>query len=149
MALDKDQFRFAVSEVLKTGQQYSLAAVNLLLGTAAVESNFGTYLFQKNGPALGVFQMEPATHNDIWKNYLAGRQWLIDDFNLKKCIGRLIYDLRYSVAMTRIHYLRVPKLLPDHKDINGMAKYWKKYYNTNLGRGSIKDFVDKYALYVL
>ncbi len=40
----------------------------LLLCTAAIESNCGYYIKQVDGPALGIWQMEPATHDDIWEN---------------------------------------------------------------------------------
>ncbi|KAF0118141.1 MAG: hypothetical protein FD149_866 [Rhodospirillaceae bacterium] len=53
---------------------HSPAAEALLLGTAIQESRLGTYLRQTGGgPALGVYQMEPATHEDIWTNFLAYR----------------------------------------------------------------------------
>ena len=52
---------------------YSESAVNLLLGTAAQESHMGTYLTQIKGPALSIYQIEPKTHADIWKNYLSYR----------------------------------------------------------------------------
>jgi hypothetical protein len=43
----------------------------LLLGTALTESGDMHYLHQLgNGPALGVYQMEPTTHEDIYDNYL-------------------------------------------------------------------------------
>ena len=67
---NKDQFQDLNNRVLSSIGLYSVEAVYLLLGTCAVESNFGTYLKQKNGPALGVFQIEPSTLIDIWENYL-------------------------------------------------------------------------------
>jgi hypothetical protein len=43
--------------------------------------------------------------------------------------------------MCRLHYRRVPEPLPDAEDINGLAAYWKKYYNTKAGRGSESEFI--------
>ena len=40
----------------------------LKLGTGAIESNCGEFIKQINGPALGIWQMEPKTHDDIWLN---------------------------------------------------------------------------------
>jgi len=49
---------------------WSEAAGELVLGTAIVESNL-TYLKQHGeGPALGLWQVEPATHEDLYANYL-------------------------------------------------------------------------------
>src|SRR5260221_162978 len=49
------------------------APVELLLGTALQESGL-TYRVQLGGgPARGLFQMEPNTHDDIWDNFLKYR----------------------------------------------------------------------------
>lgn len=53
---------------------YSPAAEALLLGTAAHESHGGRYLSQIRGPARGIYQMEPATHDDLWRHYLPPRR---------------------------------------------------------------------------
>ena len=47
-----------------------VAAVNLIAGTALVESA-GVYLHQLGaGPAIGLEEMEPVTHDDCWVNFL-------------------------------------------------------------------------------
>jgi hypothetical protein len=46
------------------------AAEELLLGTALQESGLIYRRQLNNGPALGLFQMEPATHDDIWADFL-------------------------------------------------------------------------------
>ena len=49
---------------------WSLSAEELVLGTAIVESGL-TYLRQHNdGPALGLWQVEPSTQNDLYVNFL-------------------------------------------------------------------------------
>lgn len=72
--MDYNQFRelvveptlFYANEVIP----YTEEAVDLLMMTAAHESNGCSYIKQINGPALGVYQMEPSTEADIWDNYL-------------------------------------------------------------------------------
>jgi hypothetical protein len=137
---------------------YSEAAVNLLLGTAAMESDMGTYLKQKGGgPALGIYQMESSTHLDIWQNYLQYREEL-----LKRTKKYLIMDLGednltgnlfYATAMARIHYYRSPMKLPAPHDIEGIAKMWRLVYNTNKGAFSYNEatekFIRKYNKYVM
>lgn len=49
---------------------WSPAAKELLLGTAIVESDLQFRKQHGDGPARGLFQMEPVTHNDIWDNFL-------------------------------------------------------------------------------
>ena len=134
-------------------QLYSLAAVQLLLGTSAQESRLGTYLAQINGPALGVFQMEPATETDIWFNFISYRHGLANAVELTThVVGPSSLDLRgnlpYQIAMARLHYYRVPDPLPEAGDIESMAMYWKRHYNTFLGRGTTDEFVSNYRRHV-
>ena len=59
----KDLREDVVRPVLKVMDKWSEAAENLVLGTAAKESAMGQDLRQRGGgPALGIYQMEPATH---------------------------------------------------------------------------------------
>jgi hypothetical protein len=116
-------------------------AVNLLLLTAAQESHMGTYIEQVGGPALGIFQMEPNTHDDIYANFVKYKDTLGDylKYTFKDCTAeRLRYDLRYQIVMARLHYYRVPEALPDADDDWGLAHYWKDHYNTHLGAGTPK-----------
>ena len=142
-----------VAELERLGL-YSKAAENLLMGTAAQESKLGEYLKQLGGgPARGIFQMERATEKDLWHNYLAYKPKLrrkIFDITASKTpyyTDEILYNLRYAAAMTRIHYLRVKESLPDADDVAGLAQYWKKYYNTHLGKGTVDEFVKNYKLY--
>lgn len=133
---------------------YSESAENLLLGTIATESKLGFYLHQVNGVALGICQMEPNTYNDIWHHYLPSKKDLTRKIltyfgaSTRPNPERVIYDLRYAAVMCRLRYLRVPKPLPAPDDIEGMAKYWKKYYNTELGKGTIDKFIEAYRTYM-
>lgn len=129
---------------------WSQAAENLLLGTAAVESNLGTYIHQVRGPALGIYQMEPVTHDDIHTRFLSKdsrkelQRRILAMTALQGSSEELVGNLYYATAMTRIFYLRFPEPLPAYDDIEGMAKYWKKYYNTYLGAGTEQHFIDAY-----
>jgi len=38
--------------------------------------------------------------------------------------------------------------LPNAEDIEGLAHYWKKYYNTVYGSGKVEEFVNNYKKYV-
>lgn len=136
---------------------WSESAENLLLGTVAQESHFGHFLRQlNNGPALGIYQMEPATHTDICNNYLAYRRDMYFKTRQLRTSGlypgadarEMIGNLYYATAMARIHYLRVSQKLPDAGDIRGLAQYWKDHYNTNLGKGTTDEFIVNYRRFV-
>lgn len=146
-----------VVPTLKSIGLYSEAAANLIVGTAAQES-LGEYLVQLgNGPALGFFQMEPATYNDIFDNYLSYRPELeasvVHLASLESVssdnppdVRQLVTNLAFAVAMCRVHYLRKPEPLPEANDIIGMADYWKKHYNTNLGKGKPEEFIKNFPM---
>jgi len=155
--INKSQFQYLIERVITEINMHSRAAVNLLLGTAAQESGFGTYLRQKGGgPALGVFQMEPATEKDIWCSYLVYREDLTETvwqvagaaYDVGPSINALEANLSYQVAMARIHYRRVSEPLPLHDNVDALARYWKQYYNTPKGKGTVQEFIRNYFKYV-
>lgn len=141
-----DQLRKLIRNVLAPTKLYSESAEELLMLTAAAESLCGEYIYQIGGPARGIFQMEPATERDIWTSYLKYRPKLMAEVNRHKTRdgNDLVHNLAYQIMMARIHYLRVPKKLPKPDDTEGMARYWKKYYNTSEGKGNKKEAINKY-----
>lgn len=127
---------------------YSKAAERLLLGTAIVESGL-KYTKQINGPALGFFQMEPATHDYIWLKFIGAtrREHLLQGLSKLAVKPADSKEMRnnpfYAAAMARINYLRFPEALPDENDIEAIAVYWKKYYNTAAGKGTVERFINE------
>ena len=118
MGIDVSQLRkYIIQPTLRGLGMYSQAAENLLLGTAAQESGFKFLHQLGGGPALGIYQMEPATERDIWDNYLAYREQIAKKVQVL-CIKEpapsyeLIGNLYYATAMARIHYRRVSEPLP-------------------------------------
>lgn len=153
--IDAKQLRHEVIRpVLTATGLWSASAENLLMGTAAQESACGKYLRQLgDGPARGVFQMEPATLDDIYANYLAYRsdlQGAVDAYLIMSMskADNLTVNLAYAALMCRVHYRRRPETLPDANDVRGLAAYWKRFYNTVHGKGSEQEFVENYERYV-
>jgi hypothetical protein len=120
------------------------AAINLLLGTCAQESQFGHYLRQKGkGPALGAFQMEPATFKDLRLKY----SFRYMDIKEREPY-ELEYDVRLAVIMARLKYRSIKQPLPNADDVPELAAYWKQWYNTPLGAGTVEEFIANYEKYV-
>jgi len=151
--MDGNQLKkYIIRPALESIEMWSQVAEALIAGTAAQESHL-QYIHQFGaGPALGLFQMEPATHDDIWTNYLQYRQELAA--SIRKAISynggqpsaeRMMWDFRYAAIMCRVHYRRVPKPLPDEHDIHGLAAYWKEFFNTPQGAGTVDEFVANYG----
>lgn len=131
----------------------SPAAAQLLQYTSIVESTVGgiTYLVQDGGPALGIFQVEPNTHDDIVYNFIHKRPILSSLITEDICphleAEYLIGNDFYSACIARLVYWRIPHPLPEYGDLEGMARYWKKYYNTPLGKGTEQHFISQVKKY--
>ena len=162
--IEKEQLRNLIQITLKEFEEetkgkvkYSEPAVELLMMTAAHESKLGSYIEQMNGPALGIFQMEPATEADIWDNYLYYRPELelaISSFSMGDSFAQeLKWNLKYAIVMARIHYYRVPSSLPKDMDsqgaYNALAVYAKKYYNTDEGKATASKYLEDYESYAI
>lgn len=155
MGIDPKQFReLVVRPTLQYLGDTRPAMENLLIGTACQESGL-KYLHQLGaGPALGVYQVEPATHRDQWDNYLQYHPG-VHDFILKLAAihstasgipheNELVGNLPYATAIAWCKYRRAPGALPDAENLYGLANYWKRYYNTAQGAGMVDQWVSNY-----
>lgn len=125
----------------------SPAARALLLGTAMVESDL-QHLQQIGGPAMGLFQVEPRTHDDCWSNYLAYRPAMHAAFRELAVYDpspeQMRWNLVYACAMARLVYWRDPKPLPDMQPM-ALALAWKRIFNTAEGKGDAHKAVPIFA----
>lgn len=153
-----------MKETIKTIIKYTLIKMDmnseeacaLIYETGMAESGYRA-LEQKGGPALGFFQCEPNTADDILKNYVIFRasisQKLLElglpakvlaDIKSKDYMDVLKYsiltNIALQVAFCRLKYRRNPAPIPTTK--KERAKYWKKIYNTELGKGTVKHYID-------
>jgi len=168
VSINKHQLRDMIDAVLKYLEPeipYSAEARELLMMTAAIESNLGDYVRQHGGgPARGIFQVEKLTENDV-------HRWLGRPVNakLKEKIHKLAgdpppgidpaqFDLDYQIALARCFYRMKPEALPtvkmvedrpDYDSIVRMARYYKKWFNTYLGASTEKKAIDKYCKYAV
>ena len=65
--------QYVIQPTLTHLNDWSLAAENLLIGTAIQESGLGFHLQHKKCGTIGIYQIDPATHTSIWDEYLAFR----------------------------------------------------------------------------
>lgn len=162
MSLDPRQLRdYVVAPALKEIGLWSLGAEQLVMGTGAQESGF-VYLAQKGGPALGLWQMEPATETDqlVQLGLVAppnSSERRAQTLQLRR-IGialeeimaggfrshQLSWNLLYAAAMCRFAYYRHPEPCPGPGDIEAMAKLYKLRYNTPAGAATEAEFVANY-----
>ena len=143
----EESIKRIIKETLDHMNLYSEDALEMIYRTGKAESGYRTLQQYGGGPALGFFQMEPATYRDIWENYVMYREKYrnklyslgFDDSKMDYC---LMSNIGIQVAMCRLHYRRVPSALPKAEDLEGQAKYWKNHYNSHLGKGTIEHFME-------
>jgi len=150
---------YVIEPVLETMASYDPRmndpkAVNLLLGTAAQESEMGLWLGQHGmtDGAKGIFQMEDATFYDIKDRYLAQpdkeplrlllSQWAPDTSSPEILAG----NLYAATFFARVHYWMVPEPLPEY--IEEQAEYYKQHYNTPLGKATVEQYMDRWDQFV-
>lgn len=154
----KDIIRTVLKE-LEPEIKWSKDAENLLMGTVAQESNFKYRVQIGGGPALSLYQIEPATFRDVMFRFIPDIRpelkkkfititgvdvWCTPDDVL---IDALTYDDIFATVVARIKYLMVPEALPS--TIEGYAAYWNKYWNANPDKGTDEEFIANYKRYVL
>ena len=131
------------------------AAERLVLGTAAAESGFAELHQRGRGPAMGLWQMEPATFFDLRDRFLAGRPQL-RAAALRYASGGMLADiephelawnLRVGALFCRLRYAMDPRQLPDAGDLQAEAETWKRVYNTHLGAGTVDHYLRAWQLH--
>jgi len=154
--IDPQYLRDIVRISLVPLKLWSQDAEELLLMTAAHESHMGKYTRQIKGPALGIYQMEPGTLNDNYKNYLNyPAQKKIRDKILNVSgvngadRGHLQFNPIYSTIHARIKYRRSPAPLPNASDPWALAEYAKDIFNTRRGKATPADYYNAYREFVL
>lgn len=108
------------------------------------------------GPALGIYQMELATYDYLWDDYLERRDDLKQkvmkacDITAEVCpvAERMIWDLRFATLMARLKYWTIPEAIPKAEDLLAIAEYYVKYYNAG-GKATIEKFLENYKKFVI
>lgn len=139
--MNKSQCRRIVDEVLEDMGHYSPEASLAIMMIIAHESKRGEYWFQIRGPALGLIQMEPTTHDSIWLNadsILRNARRL----GIKADVKQLYKSLEYNVFMARQYLLMDTRPIPKHEIV--LSAYLKEYWNTHLGRATKMSYYEDY-----
>lgn len=124
---------------LKQTGLWSLAAENLLLGTAACESELGARIPYRNQQALGIYQISPRRHKNLWDNYLASQPDLSSRVRglasqrefLQHPHHELATNLAYATVIAGLLYYRgaaaIDRIAPT--DILSLGKLWCRHFH--------------------
>jgi hypothetical protein len=135
------EFKSLCAEALLDWGLHSDHCVELLAMICAHESLGGKHRRQiGGGPALGIFQIEPVTHNSVWDNSDTIRARAAR-FGIKEDVANLEYSDRYSIWVAR-HYVLMDKN-PLPKTPEAMADYCKSYWNRT-GKATPEKYLNDY-----
>jgi len=140
-----------LNEIPKGFSSEAVLAITMII---AHESHRGEYIHQVGGPALGLIQMEPVTHDDTWK--YGDSIWRNAETlgiithtshvrDVRPPAERLIYDLRYGVFMARQRLFMKPGRLPLRVD--EMSRYLKIHWNSINGSANFDSYMIDYNLW--
>ncbi len=135
----EDLREFIIRPTLTSLGDWSLANENLLLGTAAQESQLGFRIGSNcNSYQLGIYCISPWTHIEVWDKYLITDPELASRLRglasqqqfLKSPHAELITNLGYATGVAWMIYRRNNLVLSDNMQPRELAHYWLDYYNT-------------------
>ena len=136
-----------VEETLYTLDMYSDDALTLIMRTGWAESGYRALKGATSGnPALGFWQVEPFTAKDTLDNYVKFRPRIKESLmflglNEEKLEFSLLSNIAIQVAFCRLKYRRDKQSITSWDNIEAQAQYWKRVYNSELGKGTIKHFL--------
>ena len=142
--ISKKHLKEIIDDVVNVlGNGKNNTADDLLWETAAAETDLGDAIDNTWSTGVGLFQFDPVAFNDVKERTpkhikdLIREHWGID---LDRAT---INDLRWSPLVStifaRLKYRLIPEEIPT--TIEERAEYWKKYYNSQLGAGTVEHYI--------
>jgi hypothetical protein len=148
--IDPKQLRdLVVRPVLAALDMGGDVAEKLVLGTAAQESGFAALHQRGGGPALSLWQIEPATAMDAMQRAPVEALLKLRAFlgwqlmSPGDVIAQLPGNLYLGAAMCRLVYYLKPFRMPQAWDLTVIAAIYKKHYN-GPGAATAAEFIANY-----
>ena len=134
----KDLRELVVRPTLEQLNEWSPAAENLLLGTAAQESQLGFIIHTSDVKGAGLYRISEFTHTQVWDEFLVTDPELASRMRglasqqqfLKFPHHELITNLGYATGIAWMIYKRNDLPLLDENSILDLASCWQKNYST-------------------
>jgi hypothetical protein len=131
----------ALAALAPAGIPVTKTAADLLMATAAMETDLGTWLTQVGGPALGMFQMQPATLAGLVSAMTPAQQAAVAKIKTVQPYAEQIEtNLLLAAALARLFYWNAPAPLPPDT-LDGLWGYYKQWWNTPAGAATEADFI--------
>lgn len=146
--------------------EWSPVAENLLMGTAAQESQLGFRIYSDPLKGLGIYRISAQTHVQIWDDFLVKDPELASRLRglasqqqfLKDPHSELVSNLSYASGVAWMLYKQHQIKFPDNPKVQDLAKIWQTYYCTRDDQsaqtlcnsdGLIEQFIQSYHKLIL
>ena len=145
----KNTIKAIINEVLIRMEELDIPntkeARDLIFETGNAETSYRHLEQMGGGPAISFWQLESNTIKDIWENYITYRKPYIQmAYELGLREGEMDFCVMSNVALAvffcRVYYRRQPGAIPSTPEER--ADYWKEYYNTEGGKGTVKHYLE-------
>jgi hypothetical protein len=137
----------ALAALAPAGIPVTKTAADLLMATAAVETLLGTWLNQVNGPAIGVFQIEPNSLSDLILRLTASQASALVGISTPQPISdQLDTNLALAAAICRLFYWQNPFVMPKSWTLDSLWQIYKSVYNTDAGSATLAGFTSALKL---
>jgi hypothetical protein len=137
----------ALAALAPAGIPVTKTAADLLMATAANETDLGTWLNQNPGPALGVFQIEPASLSSLLVRLTTAQTAALVGISTPQPItAQLDTNLVLAAAICRLFYWHNPFVMPQSWTLDTLWAVYKSVYNTSAGSATLDGFVSALKL---
>jgi hypothetical protein len=112
--------------------------------TAAAETDMGNAVDKSWGVGVGLMQFDPIGFDDVKARTNATiKRRVKEAFGVdidRVTLGDLRWSPLLSVLFARLKYRLIPDPIP--LSVIGRAEYWKKYYNSYAGAGTVQHYIE-------
>jgi len=149
---DKAAGRNITDEAIEQVAMGDKAVETFLTEIANIESKFGRDNNTFKGASKGIFQIDPIAFEEVQRrleetNEKDGATTRLYNEQLKQNLDLDLSQLSYQdldkplvgAAFARAYLLGFAEAIPE--TVLGRAKYWKKYYNTEAGKGTAEKYL--------
>lgn len=121
----------------------------LMAETSMQETKFGEYGDPTPyGAGTGLCQHDELPYNDIIRRSRSKHLDAIKErfrIDMREVQWRELENSPILAFIAcRLHYKLVPEAIPE--SVEGRAGYWKKYYNTSAGKGTVEEYIESAEL---
>jgi hypothetical protein len=121
----------------------------MIIETAITETGLGRIKDATEFAGMGICQFDKLPFNDIRDRSIPKwRDKILKELEVDIAIiewDALRYDSFLSLLFCRLFYKLVPAKIPDTMEVR--AAYWKQYYNTKFGKGTVEHYIKMNTTY--